>query len=490
MILLAASILFTDPLPLDMPRASAYFVREGERARLEDRYNAMDLWASQAVDGRWMDDEGRIFMLARLDAAPPLLHARESEITRTACAARRTPIDRRDKVAVRAAAEALSPFPLAEKESRPRQLPRGFKDVDYWHGTNTSAIVCAFLPEKSSIWRLATWQLAEGDDFDEALERFEDDLFGEEGLPYLLRTGGEPDVARRRVSAKKRPVASDERELLRADMRHSIAAYDEWRLTDSPEFVVIDDMAGGSSFIDALTNDLPVMRAKYSAVMPTGLDGSNVLCTARIYASRGEYIAALEAEGLTNMSWTAAYWCQQRREIVACRPPSASEASSDAKLLRTFRHEAFHQYLSYAASMMQVSPWLNEGYAQYFEDGPSAEDRVPSKADWGADGATPEDLERFASVLPQLFAMDYFEFYDGTMEEKRLKYNLALSVALFLEHGASKVRFDPFKELKSRYFKTLFEGMDMREATSAAFGSPDMLKLFTAEWLKFWKKNT
>jgi len=78
---------------------------------------------------------------------------------------------------VRTAAAALSPVVLSEKETRPHQLPRGFKDVDYWQGTNRTTIVCTYLPEKEKIWRLATWQLAEGDDYDESLKLFEKELF-------------------------------------------------------------------------------------------------------------------------------------------------------------------------------------------------------------------------------------------------------------------------------------------------------------------------
>ena len=47
-----------------------------------------------------------------------------------------------------------------------------------------------------------------------------------------------------------------------------------------------------------------------------------------------------------------------------------------AELLSTIRHEAFHQYLSYALSMIPSSPWFNEGYAQYFENEDSPDWRV------------------------------------------------------------------------------------------------------------------
>ena len=67
MLILAASLFFAHPTPLDMPRAEAYLVREGGVRRLEDRFNTLDLWTSRAVLGRWEDDDGRAFMVAKLD---------------------------------------------------------------------------------------------------------------------------------------------------------------------------------------------------------------------------------------------------------------------------------------------------------------------------------------------------------------------------------------------------------------------------------------
>ena len=67
MLLLFASLFFTEPTPLDMPKAEAYLVRENGEMRLEDRYDRLDLWTSQAVVGRWTDADGRVFTLSRLD---------------------------------------------------------------------------------------------------------------------------------------------------------------------------------------------------------------------------------------------------------------------------------------------------------------------------------------------------------------------------------------------------------------------------------------
>ena len=92
-------------------------------------------------------------------------------------------------------------------------------------------------------------------------------------------------------------------------------------------------------------------------------------------------------------------------------------------------------------------------------------------------------------MLPAVMMMDYAEFYDGTDDERRLKYRLAEMIVTFLEKGAPKVRFEPFKDLKRKYFNELFQSKDMKKATAAAIGGKDSLKLFISEWLKYWKEG-
>ena len=468
-LLLAASLFFTTPAPLDMPRAEAYLVkaRDGSR-RLEDRYDTLDLWTGRTVIGRWIDDDFRVFVLSRLDVLPPALSG--GKVTRSQYEHETVVADSRNDEQLFAMIYCLSPVEPDAEFTRPRQRPRGLKDVRFWQGTNTAAIVCSFLPEGSRSWYLATWELAGGDDFDETSAMFEREFLDKKAWLEVV-DGEEPAQKKSRPARSRRAAAPGERELLRRDVRHGVAAYPSWHATDSEEFTIVDALPA-RGFVVALTNDLPVMRRRYAEVMPSPIDGSNTLCVARIYANREEY---LEAAG-EGMEWSAAFWNPARRELVAHLPKSG-----EAELLKTIRHEAFHQYLSYACSMMQTSPWLNEGYAQYFED--------ENEAKWGVD-VTTADIDRLEELLPSIFFMDYSAFYGGTDEERRLKYRLAWSVAYFLENGAPKLRFQPFKDLKRKYIAALLDGGDMRTATFAAFdGSQDKFKNFVAEWKKFWIKN-
>ena len=485
MLLVAASLWFANPAPLDMPRAEAYLVTEpnGEM-RLEDRYDEMDLWTSRAVSGRWEDDDGRVFTLARIGKRAPAFAG--ATMTRESFVANETAIDpRKETDAVKDAVAKLSPVPLAEKFSRPHVPVRGMKDVLFWEGTNTSAIVATFIEDEGKVWNAAIWTLIDGDDIEWARERFLDDLLAkwdetvEKELPgeAALR---EKDKSRVRKGNKKsgggkssKKDLTFERELLRADAAHGVANYPRWRVTNAPEFTVLDDLRESSGFVSALTNELSTMRMKYAAAVPGPVLTSNVLCVARIYADRDEY---LDAAG-DDMKWTAAYWSPARRELVAYLPPAG-----DVELLKTIRHEAFHQYLSYATAMIPTSPWLNEGYAQYFEDEESTDWKLGEVAK-----PSKEEIAALAKMLPSVMRMDYAEFYSGTDAERRLKYRLAWSIAYFLEKGAPELRFRPWENLKKDYVASLMKTHDMLKATSAAFGSQEKFDKFISDWKGFWQ---
>ena len=262
MILLAASLFFTTPSPMEMPRAQAYLVKEKGVYRLEDRFDKTDLWISRAVDGQWRDDDGREFLLASLaEVVPPI--AKERPVTRSDYASGTVPIGKKDFDALFSAVDMLSPVPPAAEFSRPHQLPRGYKDVRYYQGTNESAIVCAYLPEKSERWSFAAWTLADGDDFAERLKTFEDEFLAKERTDLDERRSSEG-----KGRAGKKGKLPGERELLRADARHSVALYDTWRVTDGDEFTVLDDIGSARSFTVSVTNDLKRMRAAYAATVP------------------------------------------------------------------------------------------------------------------------------------------------------------------------------------------------------------------------------
>lgn len=469
----AASFLFADPMPLEMPRASSYLVRSNGESRVEDRYDALDLWTSQTVIGRWTDADGRVFTLARLDFSPP--SGPFSETTRSHHESGNTRIGPRDETARDEAVSRLSPYLMPEKPQTARIGINGWT-VLYYQRPDDPGLACAFLPKGRETWYFALWEFVEGDSQEAAREMFEDEFLAkwDDSVRDFLPT--EKDAALeeklRRRGGKPAPVLS-ERELLRRDVRHGVANYPRWHVTDGEDFAVADDLLETSGFVTSLTNELTNIRAKYASVMPTPVCATNILSVARVFRDRGEYAAALDTGGHAGMEWSAAYWSPVRREIVAFLPEAG-----ETELLRTMRHEAFHRYISYACALASASPWLNEGYAQYFEDFDSSFRTSPLPA--GADFAA------LAELLPTLLYMDYDEFYAGTQEERALKYALAKSIAIFIEEGAPKIARQPFKDLKRDYVTALLDTRDMRRATDAAFGSGGGIARFATEWRGFW----
>ena len=135
--LLAASLFFNGPAPMEMPRAQAFLVKERsdrrERAtmRLEDRFDKTDLWISRSVDGMWRDADGREFMLATLGTiAPPLTG--DSVVTRADYVASCAPLLRKDDkelVAVVMYRGTLELFSFGQDGSI-RQLSQGMHDIN------------------------------------------------------------------------------------------------------------------------------------------------------------------------------------------------------------------------------------------------------------------------------------------------------------------------------------------------------------------------
>jgi hypothetical protein len=459
---LATSVLLGEGVASEMPRAQAYLITSADGTmHLEDRYDVAELWIAREMVGRWTDTDGRIFSIAGLDTQlPAFLNERKS---RAKFVKELVPAKIKEREDLHQLVNMLSPVePAGAKEyTKPRQKPRGYKDVRYYEGTNEHAIVCAYLPNRpGATWGLATWELLEEDDIDEKREIFEEEFF-EKKLEVAY--------------TNKLPAANlSERELLRDAARHSIEAYDNWHFTSSEEYAVLDNLSWNRQFVTEFTNEIPRLRKQYAAAFPSPIDGSNVLCTARIYANREEYLAAVGED----MQWSAAYWSSERRELVAYLPEGGSP-----ELMKTIRHEAFHQYLAYATAMISAAPWLNEGYAQYFED--------PQNATWKLttrdEKPTSEEIARYAELIPALIKMDYEEFYSGTDAERRLKYRLAWSIAYFLEKGAPLVRFQPFANLRVDYVNAILRTHDRAAATDAAFGTTERLVLFITEWKRFWQ---
>lgn len=469
--------------PLDMPRASAYLVTQNGESFLEDRFDSFDLWTLRTLRGRWRDAAGNRLFVARLDLVPP-----DDPIgtmrTRRSFQARQDgfKLEFRDTAHRDEAAAAISPVELGSAARPRRSLRRNFKELIAYSTTNEHAVVYAFRPVDAvrkgpSPWYLVALTAAPEEDMAEVRARFDEDFLDQISVPVA--------VARRsRINPSDRPnVLTTEEDLLRADVRAQVINYEEWASVDSEDVTVLDDLPHDlrRSFVAALTNDLPKLRRAYAQTIPSPLAGTNALAVVRVFRSREEYLAYVGVE----RKWTAAVWSPERRELVLHHTEGGTE-----RLLDTVWHEAFHQYLAYAGSMIESSPWFNEGHAQLFEH--SHFDRkgeLVFDEDEQAAAYVRENAVELADVLPDVMSMDYHDFYSGDQTTIAAKYHLVWSVAYFLEIGAPKLRFRPYEMLRADYMKFLVETRSMHAATRKVLGDEKSRDAFVAAWLAFWRQQ-
>ncbi len=468
--------------PLDMPRAEAYLVTRDGESFLEDRYDAFDLWTGRTLRGRWRDAFGNRLYLARLDSVPlddtpGVTRTRRS--FRDALSRRR--FNPKDPAQRDAAAMSVSPVELGRAVRPRRAQRRNLAELVAYSTTDDRVLAYAFRSVDSARkgpgdWFLAVFVAAETEDMAEVQSRFNEDFLDQITVPSV--------TARRRQ--KNQPEPDDdpsEADLLRDDVRAQVANYDEWASTDAEDVTVLDNLDAGvrARFVSALTNSLPRLRHEYATRVPSPLVGTNALAVVRVFRNREEYLAYVGIE----QKWTAAVWSPLRRELVLYHP----EAGMD-QLLRTIWHEAFHQYLAYAGSMIESSPWFNEGHAQLFEHlSFDHKGNAVFARDEQAAAYVHEYTAELAEVLPSVLLMDYAAFYAGTAEDVAAKYRLAWSIAYFLEVGAPKIRFQPYASLRADYVKALVETRSMREATQAVLGDEKSRDAFVAAWLAFWREN-
>ena len=465
--------------PVAMPSATAFIVKDQKGTWLEDRFDVFELWRAEALRARWIDADGNCFSICRIPRKVP----DDGSETRTRAdfavrygmeaSAGETVLGPKDLDHLDEAVYLLAPVEVSERFAPRRSQRKNLSSLWQYSSTNDNAYVYAFRPRAAGRVKTDWYMVSLVSDDPEAPEKIDEWLdevewIGEEAPP----------------NPKERPSKESLREtdLLATDYRRNVINYEDWHFASASNIVVVDNMTETDRrpFLAALTNGLPRLQAAYRATLPSPLIKDSHLAAVRIFGSREEYLNYVGWE----MKWSAALWSPQHRELVLFYPPGGSE-----RLLHTVWHEAPHQHLDYACSMLQMPPWFNEGHAELFEhthfdmDGELVFDRDPD-----AVLAIQQNAAELARSLPALFDMDYPEFYAGSNAERQLKYQLAWSLAYFLQVGAPKVRFQPFKNLRADLMAAVVRTRRRDEATRAVLEG-DMRKSLIEEWTAFWKRQ-
>ena len=290
----------------------------------------------------------------------------------------------------------------------------------------------------------------------------------------------------------KGPSGDDRREAA----RRSIEGLKGWWSHESPEYIFLLDISkgAGGSLLKQIERQMGPMRKAYARyVKPDRPVGS---CVARIFATEEEYRNYMRdnGEGEGGMSeWSCGVWDPSRGEL-ACM----GNGKDISNVLKTFRHEGFHQYLHYAMDCGEQAMWFNEGHACMFESvSPAGNDvRVnegsPAKPDKSGRRALTraESVDRnpskIASLLQAVMRMDRKQFYSGDIGDH---YTAAWALCYFLQKGplVSPRDFGAYSAVIPEYLKVLHETKDCMAASQAALDRISGRDL-KSDFLLFWSK--
>jgi hypothetical protein len=133
-----------------------------------------------------------------------------------------------------------------------------------------------------------------------------------------------------------------------------------WRLRDSDHYVVLSHEVD-EGLVMRMTTEVESLRAQFSKLCPPDgvLDQVSVV---RICRDEVEYLAYGGRQG------SVGYWSPAEEELVLfdARGAGGPEVDGEHYTRAVLFHEAFHQYVFYAAEGISPHPWFDEGLAEYF----------------------------------------------------------------------------------------------------------------------------
>ena len=297
------------------------------------------------------------------------------------------------------------------------------------------------------------------------------------------------------------PDAEIPEDARRAAARASIELLDDWWHMDSPHYVVLSDVPGGTAQTDRLLGVLEALRLRYAALVPRFPKAEEPTSVVRFFRSDDEFVRYFEGTPLAlAVSETAGFYDGGRRELVI--RPAKKEWGGPEHMEATVRHEGFHQWLHAAWPGAEAPTWFNEGTAELFESyvprgsGGSFEWREQANAArWLEELAKNRDAD-WTQLLRATLLADQATFYNPPHfgGESWRSYYFSYGLMYFLHRGAPLVRNQPWKDVLPTLYRSLHDSpRDPRGATCAAFklgpngADTAFLEKFADDLRAFWR---
>ncbi len=474
--------------PLPMPDAHAYLIQQPGVLQREDRFEPYQLWYHDQCEGRWQNTEGSSLIIGRISRILPVYteeHVSRDEFN-VVIADSDWQIDGKKPEQIH---EWVASF-VGETVYKPETLninSIALSAVYSYACDATDTLIYAFHPRRIGNARNFDWfcvvlKAAGVQEMDKLQLDFEDEWLSRIAQPSLSKRDEGIESEQLDTSRKGKPDFDQPNHPVRIAARKSIENYEDWWFAETDGYIILSDVNTdlGKTLVERVQKNMPILQDGYRKLLPP-MTSTHDISLIRIFQFKSDYDTYVGEK----LKWSGGLWMPRRRELALTQEFHTEE------IMRTLRHESFHQYISYAWGMLTSSPWLNEGHACFFENAQiDSKGKVSFPEDPNRLPVLMDNLESAIAVIPDMFHMSYENFYDGggTAAGRSFNYALAWGLAYYLQKGAPGERNTPFKEILPSYAAALESSRSYHEADALTFADIDM-KVFQSNFKEFWLKR-
>jgi hypothetical protein len=259
----------------------------------------------------------------------------------------------------------------------------------------------------------------------------------------------------------------------------------DWWHVETKNYVIKSNLTYKNRDLALLIQkDIEIMRKAYTAFFPPVKEIDEV-GVVTVFKSREEYLQYIPA----NLSWSGGLWMPDRKELVISPNYIGNRKVSNAEMLPTVYHEAFHQYLFYALDYVTSPMWFNEGHAMLFET--CKIDRTRKMVAVRENDRRMRVLESLIKnsqlKLEEVMLLSPNEFY----QEDTLEQNYAVSWALvyFFRKAGHIYKDRNYERVCDVILQELIKTRDWQKAAMTGISTINMEEL-NEDFLDFWTSKS
>lgn len=253
----------------------------------------------------------------------------------------------------------------------------------------------------------------------------------------------------------------------------------DWWYLETENFILVANLKNKKTIND-LQTDLEKCRYVYEKFYPIR-SPLKAVSVVKVFQEREEYTSYIPQE----VEWSSGLWMSSKKELVISPTEWGNRKDKRENMLRVMYHEAFHQYIHYAADEVHTQPWFNEGNAEFFE---GINFKAKNNFKIEPESYRLDMMKRLKTHdIKTLLSMDYNAFYSSNRGNN---YALAWGLMFFLQKGAPVLRKENnYSEIPIKYYDTVRETCDPVKATQIAWEGIDVNE-FSKDFTEFWNRKS